>query len=151
MLERKVILREIGLTPIWQSREAVARTNEISAQPEIDATTTARSMPAAPVIVDPAERASHIASLDWDALQTDIAQCVACKLCKTRTKTVPGVGHRSPEWMVIGEGPGESEDKQGEPFVVTQRKRVYRERRQVSSARQPRSTPRGTRSVRAVS
>jgi uracil-DNA glycosylase len=117
MLERNLILREIGLTPIWQSRASVAQTSEITAHAETDTNPTANEGIRAPAIVDPAQRAARIASLDWDALHADIAQCVACKLCSTRTKTVPGVGHRSPEWMVIGEGPGENEDKQGEPFV----------------------------------
>ncbi|OXH81591.1 uracil-DNA glycosylase, partial [Burkholderia multivorans] len=31
--------------------------------------------------------------------------------------TVFGVGDREADWMLIGEAPGENEDKQGEPFV----------------------------------
>jgi len=38
-------------------------------------------------------------------------------LCEKRTNTVFGVGDRAGDWMLIGEGPGENEDKQGEPFV----------------------------------
>jgi DNA polymerase len=40
-----------------------------------------------------------------------------CKLCKTRTNTVFGVGQQSAPLMVVGEGPGADEDAQGEPFV----------------------------------
>ena len=34
-----------------------------------------------------------------------------------RTQTVFGVGNRNAEWMIIGEAPGQEEDRQGEPFV----------------------------------
>ncbi|MGL5005690.1 MAG: uracil-DNA glycosylase [Casimicrobium sp.] len=112
------MLREIGLTPIWRSRDARENDEPIAAS---IVTSEQASQPVTATSVDPMEthedRALRIASLDWNDLIADIAQCTACKLCKTRTHTVPGVGNRTPEWMVIGEAPGENEDKQGEPFV----------------------------------
>jgi DNA polymerase len=58
-----------------------------------------------------------VAALDWEALEARVAACQRCRLCERRTKTVFGVGDREADWMLIGEGPGENEDKQGEPFV----------------------------------
>ena len=43
--------------------------------------------------------------------------CQKCALADTRTHVVFGVGPRNAEVMMIGEGPGENEDLQGEPFV----------------------------------
>ena len=43
--------------------------------------------------------------------------CTKCGLCETRTNVVFGVGSPNAEVMFIGEGPGENEDLQGEPFV----------------------------------
>ena len=60
---------------------------------------------------------SGIAVLDWEALEARVAACQSCRLCEKRTNTVFGVGDRAADWMLIGEGPGENEDKQGEPFV----------------------------------
>ena len=40
-----------------------------------------------------------------------------CELCETRTNVVFGVGPEDAKVMFIGEGPGENEDLQGEPFV----------------------------------
>lgn len=40
-----------------------------------------------------------------------------CELGKTRTNLVFGVGNEQADVMFIGEGPGEQEDLQGEPFV----------------------------------
>ncbi|MCC8394492.1 uracil-DNA glycosylase [Paraburkholderia sp. MMS20-SJTR3] len=56
-------------------------------------------------------------TLDWDALAARVAGCEACRLCEKRTNTVFGVGDREADWMLIGEAPGENEDRQGEPFV----------------------------------
>ena len=55
--------------------------------------------------------------MDWPALQTAVAQCQACGLCETRRQTVFGAGARQARWMVVGEAPGEQEDRQGQPFV----------------------------------
>ena len=48
---------------------------------------------------------------------TLIATCNACKLCSGRTKTVPGEGPADARLVVIGEGPGKTEDETGRPFV----------------------------------
>ena len=64
----------------------------------------------------PAARAD-LATLDWPALRSSVAACRACGLCESRTQTVFGAGHRQAHWMVVGEAPGEDEDRQGEPFV----------------------------------
>ncbi len=46
-----------------------------------------------------------------------IAECRACPLCQGRTMTVPGEGNPAARLMCIGEGPGETEDQTGRPFV----------------------------------
>lgn len=56
----------------------------------------------------------------WDtlgAIATTIATCVRCPLCSSRTLTVPGEGDPTARLFCVGEGPGESEDKSGRPFV----------------------------------
>lgn len=53
----------------------------------------------------------------WNRLQAEVQDCQACTLCEQRTNTVFGVGNRQADWLVIGEAPGQEEDKQGEPFV----------------------------------
>ena len=55
--------------------------------------------------------------MDWPALQAAVAACEACGLCRSRTQTVFGVGSAQAQVMVVGEAPGEQEDRQGEPFV----------------------------------
>lgn len=120
MTDRSTILREMGLTPIWSLRGATTRSAEAVVE-QRQATQAAVAAPVAvaeppPDLPDP-NRDATIAAMSWEELVTSIAECTACKLSKTRNKTVPGIGDRAPAWMVIGEAPGENEDKQGEPFV----------------------------------
>ncbi len=53
----------------------------------------------------------------WEELEKTCAGCTACDLCRGRHNVVFGVGQREADVMFIGEGPGEQEDLQGEPFV----------------------------------
>ena len=55
--------------------------------------------------------------LNWDALQKQCLDCTKCELCKTRNHVVFGTGLKNADIMFVGEGPGEQEDLQGEPFV----------------------------------
>jgi DNA polymerase len=43
--------------------------------------------------------------------------CTLCPLAETRTQVVFGVGSPTAQLMFVGEGPGQQEDLQGEPFV----------------------------------
>ena len=54
---------------------------------------------------------------DWKELKEICSRCTACGLCQTRHHVVFGVGNEAADVMFIGEGPGEQEDLQGEPFV----------------------------------
>ena len=53
----------------------------------------------------------------WIELEQTCQSCRECELCTTRNRMVFGVGNRQADVMLIGEGPGEHEDLQGEPFV----------------------------------
>jgi len=56
--------------------------------------------------------------MSFEALKTDCLACKRCNLCTTRKNVVFGEGcFDRPIVMVIGEGPGETEDNTGRPFV----------------------------------
>ena len=55
--------------------------------------------------------------LNWDSLQSACLSCTRCPLSQTRHHVVFGVGPQDAEVLFVGEGPGENEDLQGEPFV----------------------------------
>ncbi len=78
--------------------------------------------PATPLVRAPTALKFQISTvnaqgMDWPTLRTAVADCRACTLCNSRTQTVFGVGHPEAHWLVVGEAPGEQEDRQGEPFV----------------------------------
>ena len=55
--------------------------------------------------------------LNWEQLKAQCDACTRCGLCETRHNVVFGVGNRQADILFVGEGPGEQEDLQGEPFV----------------------------------
>jgi uracil-DNA glycosylase family 4 len=133
-VSRKVVfLDEMGLGPLWTRRSAAPATPHDDA-PYVDVDEA--SEPVQPIVAAPsawpqsgntyaempgadtqAPSAAEIAGMDWTQLQTAVAGCVKCDLCRSRKKTVFGVGDLKAKWLFVGEGPGRNEDLQGEPFV----------------------------------
>lgn len=108
---RRAYLEAMGI-PLWVPRDAPgAAAAEVGGPPRQEA---GGARPAA--TESPAEPADA-GSLDWDTLQRSILGCSGCGLCETRTQAVPGVGHARADLLIIGEAPGQEEDRRGEPFV----------------------------------
>jgi uracil-DNA glycosylase len=61
---------------------------------------------------DPVQRARTLAEI-----ADLVAACTKCRLCEARTNTVPGEGADCARLVVVGEGPGKTEDQTGRPFV----------------------------------
>jgi len=64
-----------------------------------------------------AEGGSAVDSSLLDELRGVATACEKCRLSKTRTNVVYGVGNPNADLMFIGEAPGRDEDLKGEPFV----------------------------------
>ena len=133
MNRRSRMLEALGVSTEWTLRGAapagleaveVAAAEPVAVEVEVDSFVAAESVPVRgePPVMHAlsdtaAPRAQRIAAFDWAQLEAAVSNCTSCKLCERRTNTVFGVGDREAEWMLIGEAPGEQEDKQGEPFV----------------------------------
>ncbi len=52
-----------------------------------------------------------------EAIAAEVQACVACGLHAGRTQAVPGAGNPDAGLVLIGEAPGQEEDRQGLPFV----------------------------------
>ena len=125
MAARVEILRELKLLPLWRLRKAdrspaITSGNEAPRPPAVQEPAVRLreridrlSDPGA----TPADRLQRIAALDWTAFAPDVDTCTACGLCRTRNKSVPGVGDPRAQWLFVGEAPGADEDARGEPFV----------------------------------
>ncbi|MFC1639758.1 uracil-DNA glycosylase [Gemmatimonadota bacterium] len=58
-----------------------------------------------------------LSTLDLEQVAATISECDRCRLCESRTNTVPGEGSIDARLVVVGEGPGAREDETGRPFV----------------------------------
>ena len=122
MSRRALVLKELGLTPVWVRRgrptQGIEAEPEMQLSPQVEPATeikeSARRIP-----IQPADsgRAGEIAGMDWPQLKASASACTACTLHKQRTQAVFGVGDEKAEWLFVGEGPGAEEDARGEPFV----------------------------------
>ena len=61
---------------------------------------------------DPLQQATDLAGI-----ARLVADCTRCRLCESRTHTVPGEGPGTARLVCVGEGPGRTEDETGRPFV----------------------------------
>ena len=139
MSRRTFVLHEMGHTPLWQHRDTLAAN---LAPPPLPAEALTEAPPArvAPVVVAPAVLAAVVSkdlspAIDttlpgidtaapdsapiehWPALHQQVAACQRCDLAHTRHQVVVGRGNENARLLIIGEAPGEQEDRQGLPFV----------------------------------
>jgi uracil-DNA glycosylase family 4 len=52
-----------------------------------------------------------------ELIADEVRSCTRCRLYQTAKKGVPGEGNPHADVLLVGEGPGSSEDAQGRPFV----------------------------------
>lgn len=144
---QRAMLREMGIPPFWpveaepvevasapdtqpvaahaalpeHIQVAVSAPEAGAAAPAPTRATSPRApMPAAAIAADDKARVPRpegVALMDWPALREAVGACQACALCDSRQQTVFGVGNIEADWMIVGEAPGEEEDRRGEPFV----------------------------------
>ena len=133
---QRAMLAEMGVRLWWP--EPAAPVEEVAPVKAVVAPVPSPRLPGAvsarPAVPTPSERAaptkparslpplvadtSSLSDLDWPALQARMQACTACALSQGRQQVVTGVGDVArPDWLVVGEAPGEQEDRQGEPFV----------------------------------
>lgn len=135
---REQYLQAMGIT-LWRQRQqdVSKRTDQVStvaAEPEAPEQTAreagldaaldrAISEPPPPIfqqadkVAEPLRNAPSVADMDWMTLEATVKTCTACGLCEDRTQAVFGVGVQDADLLVVGEGPGAEEDRQGFPFV----------------------------------
>jgi len=115
-------LQEIGI-----DKRALAQFGAAPTPPVRDA---ARGLVRVSKVLEAVEPASAVAQgaipRDWMSLRSHIAACQACALGSGRSQTVFGavandlasqvLPDRRIAWMVIGEAPGEHDDREGLPF-----------------------------------
>ena len=79
---------------------------------------TRDARPATPAIAEPEpENRDAKLRLLTEMDEHEVKGCTKCALCESRTQTVFGEGDVDADILFIGEGPGQTEDELGRPFV----------------------------------
>lgn len=128
MSERDSYLRqriEMGEGRVWLEREPGVGSREPAGSQRPAPAKWAQDAPPIPgpgiSIPPPAEvdlfKADPLAGKTLDELGALARACTRCALHTGRTNAVPGEGPADARLMVIGEGPGQTEDETGRPFV----------------------------------
>lgn len=105
--ERRAYLEAMGI-PVWVPRDAPSAEPSGAERPE--AVVAGSSAPGM-------DDGADAQDMDWDSLRAAVLGCTRCSLCETRTQAVYGVGNPKADLLIIGEAPGQEEDRRGEPFV----------------------------------
>lgn len=119
--QRLAALSAMGVT-VWTPRvraEAPPAPTSVVEKEVVAATprSVARPVAGKPQPAPAQGQRDDIASTGLDALGEMVASCTRCVLHEQRNRSVFGVGNPDARCMLIGEGPGAEEDRQGEPFV----------------------------------
>lgn len=112
-----------GGRPAASARPAAAAVQAPASAPELTVPPPPPRVAIAPPAAAPApvappsgpDLAARLAELD--GLAATVAGCTRCRLAEGRKNVVFGSGRRDADLMLIGEGPGAEEDRQGLPFV----------------------------------
>ena len=121
---RADMLSELGLSPLWRrrgrtdggdsERDSFSKTDVgLGEKPSPAADVVSQNSSPPPVAADE----SAIVRMAWEPLRAAVDVCARCPLSEKRKRAVFGVGDRQADVMFVGEGPGQEEDRQGEPFV----------------------------------
>jgi DNA polymerase len=127
---QRAMLAEMGVR-VWmpQTERAAPALASVAAQTAAPPTSQqgAASTPVAPVsnapqmlsvpIVDISQLPEGIANMDWEQLQSSVASCTGCGLSQSRQQAILGEGLASADWMIVGDAPGEDEDKAAQSFA----------------------------------
>jgi DNA polymerase len=124
---QRAMLAEMGVR-VWMPQTVRALPAklaqvEVSDTPPADAAApvsfpvaSTRQMLSVP-IVDISQLPAGIASMNWAQLQAAAASCTGCGLSQSRQQAILGEGLASADWMIVGDAPGEEEDKAAQSFA----------------------------------
>ena len=127
---QRAMLAEMGVR-VWMPQTVRALPAKAAKLAQVEVSDTPPADAAAPVsfpvastpqmlsvpIVDISQLPAGIASMDWAQLQAAVASCTGCGLSQSRQQAILGEGLASADWMIVGDAPGEEEDKAAQSFA----------------------------------
>ena len=127
---QRAMLAEMGVR-VWMPQTVRALPAKAAKLAQVEVSDTPPADAAAPVsfpvastrqmlsvpIVDISQLPAGIASMNWAQLQAAAASCTGCGLSQSRQQAILGEGLASADWMIVGDAPGEEEDKAAQSFA----------------------------------
>ena len=127
---QRAMLAEMGVR-VWMPQTVRALPAKAAKLAQVEVSDTPPADAAAPVsfpvasapqmlsvpIVDISQLPAGIASMNWAQLQAAVASCTGCGLSQSRQQAILGEGLASADWMIVGDAPGEEEDKAAQSFA----------------------------------
>lgn len=105
----KKLLSKDGFQPVHPPAYTLNASEKL--KPPVALSTTPPKFDHSPTDLDP------LTATNLDSLRLRLRECARCKLCENRSTVVFGQGNQKAEIVLIGEGPGEEEDRTGLAFV----------------------------------
>jgi DNA polymerase len=90
--------------------------HKTAAKPAATSAASASQLLSVP-IVDISNLPEGIARMDWVQIQTAVASCTGCGLSQSRQQAILGEGLAAADWMIVGDAPGDDEDKEARSFA----------------------------------
>lgn len=119
MTNKNAYLKEMGID-VWVERNSevenrdaanigkpIPITSEVKVEKEVEVKPTNPIIKAESSVI----YATDVKSLDWQALQKQVASCQLCELSQTRTQTKFGVGNQTASLMIIADDTNEQSGK----------------------------------------
>jgi uracil-DNA glycosylase len=114
-------IAEMPATSLQTSTQTTSTTSTSTPTPNASTTSTPSTPPPPKLVpmpvVDISALPQGIAAMDWPALQSAVSACTGCGLCQGRQQAILGEGLQTADWMIVGDAPGEDEDKEGVSFA----------------------------------
>ena len=112
---------EMPATSLQTSTQTTSTSSTSTPAPNASTPSTPSPLPLPKLVpmpvVDISALPQGIATMNWPALQSAVSACTGCGLCQGRQQAILGEGLQTADWMIVGDAPGEDEDKEGISFA----------------------------------
>jgi len=109
-------LSDVASSDVKLVEPVASPVHKTAAKPAATSAASASQLLSVP-IVDISNLPEGIARMDWVQIQTAVASCTGCGLSQSRQQAILGEGLAAADWMIVGDAPGDDEDKEARSFA----------------------------------
>jgi DNA polymerase len=109
-------LSDVASSDVKLVEPVASPVHKTAAKPAATSAASASQLMSVP-IVDISNLPEGIARMDWVQIQTAVASCTGCGLSQSRQQAILGEGLAAADWMIVGDAPGDDEDKEARSFA----------------------------------